>query len=197
MRNLKKASNVDIERQLIADADNVDAWDAAIKVAPSTSPRPDWYRQKGTPIGITLANCSTVNGKEVYDFIARNVPGTSAYAFRPKGLATAALDFYLVLGAIASVTSVANVLWMAYDRFIAPKKDCQNDSQAILIAVQQANGELIKIWLGRDVLTKEEFVRQFADLATQVSNPQLRPTHDAKLRELQEDDSWVKINQDT
>lgn len=87
MRNLKKASNVDIERQLIADADSVDAWDAAIKVAPSKSPRPEWYRQRRTPIGMTLANCRGINGEEVYEFIARNVPGTSAYAFRPKGRA--------------------------------------------------------------------------------------------------------------
>ncbi|HKP36329.1 MAG TPA: hypothetical protein VJT71_05685 [Pyrinomonadaceae bacterium] len=197
MRNLGKIPSRDIEEALIADADNVDAWDEPINVAASKSTRPDWYGPTGTLIGMTLANCGGVKGDEVYEFIAHNVPGTSAYAFRPKGPATAALDFYLVLGAIASVTSIANVLWMAYDRFIAPRKQAANDSAGIYIAVQLADGEVTEIWLGRDVSTKEEFFRRLADLAAEANDPQMRPTHDAKLREIQESDSWVKINQDT
>lgn len=43
MRNLKKHPLADIERDLISEANDVDAWDAPTKVSPSNSPRPEWY----------------------------------------------------------------------------------------------------------------------------------------------------------
>jgi hypothetical protein len=39
----KKASPDEIERSLIADAQNPDAWDDPISVGPSAAPRPRWY----------------------------------------------------------------------------------------------------------------------------------------------------------
>jgi hypothetical protein len=41
----KKISDIEIEEQLLADADNPDAWEASITVQPSYSARPEWYGQ--------------------------------------------------------------------------------------------------------------------------------------------------------
>jgi hypothetical protein len=46
MRNLKRSPIGDVERSLIAEADNVDAWEPPVSVAPSKSPRPEWYTQE-------------------------------------------------------------------------------------------------------------------------------------------------------
>lgn len=41
----KKLSEDEIKRRLIADADELDAWDAPVVVPPSRSPRPAWYER--------------------------------------------------------------------------------------------------------------------------------------------------------
>lgn len=43
MSSNKKTSSAEIERILIKDAGNVAAWEEPVKVAPSESPRPEWY----------------------------------------------------------------------------------------------------------------------------------------------------------
>jgi RNA polymerase sigma factor, sigma-70 family len=45
VRAQKKLSANEIERRLVDDAQNPDAWETAIKVGPSRAPRPAWYRQ--------------------------------------------------------------------------------------------------------------------------------------------------------
>lgn len=156
MRNLEKIPSKEIEEALIADADKVDAWDGPIKVAAGKSPRPEWYGQNKTRVGMTLADCGNeVDTQEVYCFIAAHVTGVSAYTFRPSGVAAAALDFYLILDGSASVTSMANVLGMAYDRFILPKKRHMHDSAGIYVAVPGPDGQTIDLSLGRNVSTRE------------------------------------------
>ncbi len=44
MSNRKKPSSIDIERTLLEDAGNPDAWEAPISVKASSAPRPSWYR---------------------------------------------------------------------------------------------------------------------------------------------------------
>jgi len=43
MSSSKKISEEKIERQLIADAENPQAWESPIRVPPSRSPRPAWF----------------------------------------------------------------------------------------------------------------------------------------------------------
>jgi hypothetical protein len=45
MSNSHTHSNTDIETELMAQADNPDAWESPIKVPPSNSPRPERYKQ--------------------------------------------------------------------------------------------------------------------------------------------------------
>src|SRR6185312_17342119 len=106
MRNLQKIPSTEIEKALIAEADNVDAWDEPITVGASSSPRPEWYG-KQIAIGMSVSSCGThIEAHEVYDFIASKVRNAKAYAFKPSGITSAAVDLYLVLGAVASITSI-------------------------------------------------------------------------------------------
>ena len=149
-----------IERVLLADADNMDAWEAPITVARSSGPRPEWYGRKEIAIGISVADCGNqVDAQQVYDLIASGATGATVYEFKPTGIAGAAVDLYLVVSAVGSVASIANVLWMAYDRFIAPKKPRMRDSACLQIIVQRGDGT-INLTLGENVSTKQAFIEQ-------------------------------------
>ncbi|HWP53462.1 MAG TPA: hypothetical protein VN476_04970 [Pyrinomonadaceae bacterium] len=187
-----KISKVGIERELMADANNVDAWEAPITVPPSSSSRPEWYGNK-IPIGITLADrCNEVDAQEVYHFVAEEVSGATAYEFKPKGISAAAIDLYLVPGAVASVTSIANVLWMAYDRFIASKSPQVGDSACLYIIVPGGDGP-VTVTLGDRVSTRQALVEQLEAIVADAKKPELRLGHAAKIRELEESDCWVRI----
>ena len=192
MRNLNKISRAGIERGLMADADNADAWEAPITVSPSVSPRPEWYGNK-IPIGITLVDCGDeVDAQEVYRFVADGVTGATTYEFKPTGIAAAAIDLYLVLGAVASVSSIANVLWMAYDRFIASKRPRVRDSASLHIIVQRADG-VVNLTLGSDVSTKQALIEQLEVIVASANEPELRLGHAAKVQELEKSDSWMRL----
>src|SRR5438132_6243145 len=193
MRDLKKISTTEVERVLMADADNIDAWEAPITVPPSSGPRPEWYWQKEIGIGMSVASCGNqVDAQQVYDFVASGATGATVYEFKPSGIAGAAVDSYLVLSAVASVTSIANILWMAYDRFIAPKKPRARDSAYLQIIVQRGN-ETINLTLGENVSTQQALVEQLKAIVADAEKPELRLNHAAKIRELEESDLWVKI----
>lgn len=192
MRNLSKISRVGVERELMSDADDVDAWESPIKVPPSSSPRPEGYGNK-IPIGITLANCGgEVDAQEVYRFVAGEVTGATAYEFKPMGIVGAAVDLYLVLGAVASVTSIANVLWMAYDRFIAPKKTRVRDSASLQIIIQLGDVK-VNLTLGEGVSTKQAFIEELEAIVADAKKPEQRSGHASMIQELEESDLWLKI----
>jgi len=193
MRELKKISTTEVERVLLADADNMDAWEAPITVARSSGPRPEWYGRKEIAIGISVADCGNqVDAQQVYDLIASGATGATVYEFKPTGIAGAAVDLYLVVSAVGSVASIANVLWMAYDRFIAPKKPRMRDSACLQIIVQRGDGT-INLTLGENVSTKQAFIEQLKGIVADAEKPELRLNHAAKIRELEESDLWVKI----
>ena len=177
----------------MADADNIDAWEAPITVPPTSSPRPDWYGQKEIAIGMTVAGRGNkVDVQEFYDFITNEARGATTYAFNPIGITGAAVDFYIVVGAVASVASIANVLWTAYDRFIAPKKPTR-DSVSVHIMIPRGAGT-INLTLGENVSTEQEFVDQLEGIVADAQIPEVRRGHAIKIRELEQSDSWLKLN---
>lgn len=176
----------------MADANNIDAWESPIKVPPSSSPRPEWHGNK-IPIGITLADGGgEVDAQQVYRFVAGELTGATTYERKPQGIAGAAVDLYLVLGAVASVTSIANVLWMAYDRFIAPKKTRVRNAACLRIIVQNGDGT-VNLTLGNGVSTKQALIEQLETIVAEAKKPELRLGHAAKIQELEESDLWLKI----
>jgi len=194
MRELKKISTTEVERALMADADDIDAWEAPIHVPPTSGPRPEWYGRKEIAIGMSVEDRGNqVDAQQVYDFIASGATGATVYEFKPTGIAGAAADLYLVLRAVASVASIANVLWTAYDRFIARKKHDTPDSADLHIAIRKRDGTMMNISLG-NVSTKESFVERLEVVIAETSEPGLRAAHELKIQELEESDSWVKLN---
>ena len=149
------------------------------------------------PIGFSLANCSGVRSEDVYKFIANRAQNCELYTLRPGGFQAAALDACLLLGAVGSVASIASLFWMAYDKFIAPTKRDDHDDAGIYVAVRKPDGTVIAVWLGKNVKSKDEFVKQFEVIVdTAKGNAELRSENERTTADLERSGSWVKVKPD-
>ena len=83
MRVQKKLSEDEIKRRLIEDAQNPEAWEPPIRVGPSRSPRPSWYRQ--TIVADRQASGSE-NVRQYYAPVRNSDRNREEEAFRRKRL---------------------------------------------------------------------------------------------------------------
>jgi hypothetical protein len=104
-----------------------------------------------------------VNADEIFSFIESNATDTEIYKRappRPGGIRGAAFDWTLLLTAAGSATSFAQLLWSAYDHFIAPKKS-DSDDAGIVIIVRKDNGTSDQFWIGNSAKNQEAFIGDF------------------------------------
>jgi hypothetical protein len=130
-----------------------------------------------------------VNANDIYNFIARSVTGAAAYRFAPTGIAAASIDFYLVLSAVASVASIANIFWAAYDRFISHEQNKECNPASIHLVVQQNNGS-IQLNL-ENISDKEAFIERLTLFFEEAKQPDSRIAHETMIRER---GLWKKVN---
>jgi len=97
MTDRKTVSSEELERRLIADAHDPDAWEHVTTVRASRSPRPTWYRQSvrqvdGAPVKKTQAGdaerkLEAVSRKRLHDAIA-DLPQGQRQAFSSGSMAS-------------------------------------------------------------------------------------------------------------
>lgn len=83
---------------------------------------------------------------------------------------------------------------MAYDRFIASKSPQVRDSACLHIIVHSGDGP-VSVTLGDDVSTRQALIEKLEAIVADAKKPELRPGHAAKIRELEESDSGVRIDE--
>jgi hypothetical protein len=119
---------------------------------------------KNVAIGLALANTrGAVDLEEVFSFIENQSSNLETYEMSPPapGMArAAAIDYMLLLNIAGSVASIASILWMAYDKFIAPKKN-KNDNAGIVIIIRKDDGTNEQFWIGNTDKSKEVFIETF------------------------------------
>jgi len=152
-----------------------------------------------SPIAIqmSLANVGGLTKpEEVYEFIERNTTDVKSYyldASRAKGQVAAAIEYVLILGVVGSLASIASLLWMAYDKFIANKKKNPDDTAGLYIAIQHPDGTLYHFWLGNDYKDRDIFIEEFTEKIERLRNDErvAEYTHQ-KMLELEADDLIVR-----
>lgn len=115
-----------------------------------------------------LENCKP---EDVYRFLENNIPAAEGYEMtpaKPGGLRAAAFDFMLLLQVTSSFASIASLIWVAYDKFVASKKKTQKDSQDMYIDIPLENGETEYFSIGDEYKEEEVFVKDFASKVTQI-----------------------------
>jgi hypothetical protein len=119
---------------------------------------------KNIAIGLALANTrGTVDSEVVFSFIENQASNVETYEMSPPppGMArAAAIDFIVLLGIVGSVASIASILWMAYDKFIAPKKN-KDDNAGIVIIIRKDDHTNEQFWIGNTDKSKDVFIETF------------------------------------
>jgi len=106
-------------------------------------------------VGIALANLPHgSDDSKIQGFIQQNLQDGKAYRLAKRGgIQGASIDFLVVLYSSGSLASLAAVLWMAYDKFIARNKDAADDAG---IVVTLGPGQ--QLWIGKEFKDKDIFV---------------------------------------
>jgi hypothetical protein len=115
-------------------------------------------------VGVALANLSPgTNPHDILSFIESNGTDVEVYERAPPppgSIRAAAIDCTLVLTAVGSASSLATLLWSAYDHFIASRKSHLRNAGIVLI-VRKDNGLSDQFWIGNTHKNQEAFIEDF------------------------------------
>lgn len=151
---------------------------------------------KQIAIGIALANThGAVDAEQVFSFIESHKDDFETYKLalpRPGTIRAAALDYMLLLNIAGSAASLASILWMAYDKFIAPKKD-KNESAGIVVIIRKNDGTNEQFWIGHTDKTKEIFIKSFSEKVETVRRSELPgESTERAIEELKTESIWIR-----
>lgn len=143
---------------------------------------------------LTLANVDNrVNNDEVYSFIEENLDGIQTYSLEPKSEYFAASFDYTLLIAVGSVAQLAEVLWMAYDRFIGRRKISPKDEAGIYIVNTLPNGSRTEFYIGKEYKDKDIFIRDFIDHIGELKlDPDSSSDAISIKSDIENNENWVK-----
>jgi len=154
---------------------------------------------KKIAIGIALANThGGVDVEEVISFIESHKADFEIYRHappRPGSIRAAALDYMLLLNITASAASIASILWLAYDKFIAPKKDRKdrNDSAGIVVIIRKDDGTNEQFWIGHTDKTKGIFIKTFSEKLETIRCSKLPgQSTEHVIEELNTESIWIR-----
>jgi hypothetical protein len=151
---------------------------------------------KQVAVGIALANThGSVDTEQVLSFIESNNGDFQTYKLappRPGSIRAVALDYMLLLNIASSAASIASLLWMAYDKFIEPKKN-KDDSAGIIVIIRKDDGTNEQFWIGHTEKSKEIFIQTFSESVDNIRHSQIpgQSTEQAK-EELKIDSLWIR-----
>jgi hypothetical protein len=148
-------------------------------------------------IGLGLANLPEgVDTEEIERFIASGGKGYDTYTLAPAppgAIRAAALEIMVILSAAGSVASIAALLWMAYDKFIAPKKSRDQDDGGIYIAIRRPDGTLVDFWIGNTHRDRQIFIKQFTTKVSSIQKEDDPEFWTASVADVEKSGDWVRI----
>ena len=147
-------------------------------------------------MGIGLANLpSDVDSAALKRFLVEESDGYEVYRLapaKPGSIRGAAFDIMLVFYAAGSVASIAALLWMAYDKFIAPKKSKETDSAGIYISIRKPDGNVKDFWIGNNYKHREVFIKEFESKVTSIREQGGQNFWAESVAEVRESEIWIR-----
>lgn len=96
-------------------------------------------------IQIALANLSgRVSSEVIYNFIESASDNIETYELDSTKVSAAAIEYVVLLSVAGSIASLATLLWMVYDKFIAPTKRSSSDEAGIYVVLRRPDGNLVE-----------------------------------------------------
>jgi hypothetical protein len=119
------------------------------------------HMESAVPIKIALANVGDLaDPGEIFKFIETGSTDLETYELDGSKVTAAAIDYLAILSAVGSVASVASLLWMAYEKFIASRKRPESDA-GLYIVISLTEHEHIEFWIGKTHKDREKFIKEF------------------------------------
>ena len=141
---------------------------------------------------VFVANTNVTNVDEVLDFVESQSSDLKSFRKPPgRGPQAAAGDYMLVLNTAGSIASIAGIIWMAYDKFIAAKKEPDTNAGIILYLAPSNPDIQINFWLGERQKTKEEFTDDFVQQVSSVADTENSTYQDSIDAVMSGATSWV------
>lgn len=103
-----------------------------------------------------------------------------------------ALDIILLLSVAGSVGSIAALLWMAYDKFIAPKKSSEEDDGGIYMTIRRPDGTVVEFWLGNTHRHRDSFVEEFTEKVMTICREDDPDFWAKAVAEVEQSDRWLR-----
>ena len=146
-------------------------------------------------IGLALANLpEACDAEEIMQFIANSSEDYDTYTLAPAPPGTirgAAIDIALV-GTAGSIASIARLLWMAYDKFIAQRRRKDQDDAGIYIVIHRPDGTIIEFWIGKTHKDRGKFIEEFTKQVLSIQKEDDPEFWANKVGEIEESETWVR-----
>ncbi|MDB2687756.1 hypothetical protein N9Y42_11155 [Mariniblastus sp.] len=144
-------------------------------------------------INISAANTKAVEINEVLDYFESHHADCKTYrkVVPPGVVLNDAFQFMAVLGAVGSVASIASLIWDAYEKFVAPTKDDDDDNAGFMISIAPMfHRDPMMFWVGGKYKSRDEFMREFERISKRLDDEQLR-YNDEVDKLMENSDSWI------
>jgi hypothetical protein len=147
---------------------------------------------------LTLADVPLGEIDEAYGFIEANLKDAHTYYRHPEPghIVAAAFDYTMLLtavGSIASIITIADVLWKAYYKFIGSRKNSPKDDAGIFLGIPLPNGKIMTLGIGSDYKDKGIFIESFVDYIGKLKqNPESFRVAINIKSEVEHDRNWFK-----
>ena len=147
-------------------------------------------------IELSLANIplagEPLDPEDVYGFIESRVDGIETYQLDPRKADAAAID-YTVLYVAGSIFSIGTALWMAYEKFMAPRKRTETEPGGIYVAIRRADGTVADFFIGEAYRDRDIFIGDFGGTVSELRKaPDLPEAQAQKISELKRSGLWVR-----
>ncbi len=147
-------------------------------------------------IGIGLANLpSDVDAAAIRRFFEANSDGYEVYTPKPAKhghFRAAVFDFMLVLSVADSVAPLAALLWMAYDKFIAPKKPQDKDSAGIYVGIRNPDDSVTDFWFGNAHKRRKIIAREFELKVKSIREQDDKDFWEESVNQVRESETWIR-----
>ena len=118
-----------------------------------------------------LANLGIDQSEELlFNFFQDNISGIEILKSSRGPNIKNALDFQALINIGADLASIASVIWMAYDKFIKPKKqeDKSKNEPFLYIQIKSGNDKFVQFAIGKEYKDKDIFINSFVDKTQQI-----------------------------
>jgi hypothetical protein len=147
-------------------------------------------------IGIGLANLpSDVDAAPLRRFLEANSDGYEVYtpaSAKHGHFRAAVFDFMLVLSAADSVAPLAALLWMAYDKFIPPKKPQDKESAGIYVGICNPDDSVTDFWFGNTHKHRKVIAREFELKVKYIREQDDKDFWEESVNQVRESQTWIR-----